>query len=432
MPVKLLLGIFLFFGAWLYLAKVNSAYAGLADHLLINEIQVDSVSGTGGTDDDFVELYNPTSQPVNLSGWSIQKTSASGATSSAVKISLNGTIPANSHFLIVRDDASTTQSLKELADLKTSALSIANNNILFLVNDDIKINDANDPNIIDFVGFGTVSYYESAAAPAITETKSISRVPDGEDTDNNSIDFKVLDLPSPENSQNGADNDIGGTVLLTITPDAAPVQNISANGANVVFQVNSDGNAIIYYGTSEVYGSQTLEEPVLKNTDKIIAIAGLQCGTVYHYSIYAESIDGAEEDQSPNAIFTTLPCGITVNSLVMTKTTARANNNFADGWEWEFNLTVWNFNEASLKMKFNQWTGAGTLNAASNMQYSVDNGTTWQVISANAAYPSGGVNIGNIDNSTDAGRQIKIIVKMKVPVGTGTGFYNSGYGILTE
>ena len=88
--------------------------------------------------------------------------------------------------------------------------------------------------------------------------------------------------------------------------------------------------------------------------------------------------------------------------------------------------------ETSLKMKFNQWTGANTLNAGGNMQYSADNGSSWQDIIANATYPTVGADISGVDNSASAGRQVKILVRMKVPVGTAAGYYNSSYGILTE
>ena len=164
-PAGLITGVFLILGLGLCFVKANIAQAGIANHLVINEVQLDGIAGTGGTDDDFLELFNPTGQAVDLTGWSIQKTSASGATSSLTKITLSGTIPAGGYFLIVRDDASTAQILKDLADLKSTTFSAANNNIIFLVNNDIKINNANDPDIVDFVGFGpTVSFYEGSGS----------------------------------------------------------------------------------------------------------------------------------------------------------------------------------------------------------------------------------------------------------------------------
>lgn len=431
MSIFFIMGVFFILSACLLLIKTNKAYAGLADHVVINEIFIDSAIGAGGTDDDWVELYNPTNQAVVLDGWSIQKTSASGATSSLVKIALNGSIPANGYFLIVRDNASTSPALKDLADLKSSSFSLADNNIVFLVSNNIKITDAQDSEIIDFVGFGLANFFEGAAtAPDIAETKSIARVPAGEDTDQNSIDFILQASPTPQNSSQG-NNNVGGTVLLTITPDANPVQNITPTGAEIVFQVNANGFAKINYGQTSAYGSSTALSQILENTAKSITVTGLKCNTTYHYSIYAENASSTENDLTDDAVFTTLPCGILINSLVMTKTSAKANNKYADGWEWEFQITAWDFNETILKMKFDQWSGAGSLNAAANMQFSIDN-TAWIDIDSNGVYSLAGADISGTDISAAAGRQVKIIVKMKVPVGTISGKYNSNYGILTE
>jgi hypothetical protein len=432
MPKGLIAGVFLILIISASLIRINRAEAGLANHAVINEVSIDSLVGAGGTDDDWVELYNPTDQAINLNDWSIQKTTGTGG--SLVKVALSGQIPAEGYFLIVRNGSTTSQSLRDKADILASdSFSLASNNIVYLVNDNNNITNSSDPNIIDFVGWGTASFYEgSAPASAIAESKSIARVPDGEDTDQNSVDFVLLDNPTPMNSSISGGNNIGGTVILTITPDPVPVQNITPSGAQIVFQVNSAGTVLVKYGLNNNYGNATAPEAVGANTTKIVSLNGLTCGTTYHYAIYAEDENAIENDTTSDAIFTTLPCGITLETLTMTKATAKANNQYNDGWQWEFNITVWNINETSLKMKFDQWSGASTLAAAANMQYSVDNGTTWHDITANGAYPVAGADLSGIDNDVKAGRQVKIIVRMKVPVGTIVGYYNSNYGILTE
>ncbi len=423
----------IFFAVCLFAAGANAASAGIAGHVVINEIQVDSIAGAGGTDDDWVELYNPTAAAVNLEGWSIQKASGSGGT--LVNQPLSGTIQAGGYFLVVRDGATTSQSLRDIADLLApDAFSIANNNIVYLVNDQTAIaNNLTDPNIVDFAGFGIAAYYEgTAAAPGISETKSISRVPDGEDTDQNSIDFVIRDNPTPQHSVAVSQNSIGGTVVLTVTPGTQAVKDISATGANIEFSVNSDGQAKIRYGLDSTYGSETDFSAFSENTARTISLTGLQCGTLYHYSVFAENSLGTENDSTADAVFETLPCGLMLNSLVMTKTQAKANNQYADGWEWKFNLTVWNMGETKLKMKFDAWTGPAALDAGSNMEFSSDNGATWMPIGGNGAYPAIGADISQTDLSPDDGRQVEMIVRMKVPHGTLAGYYDSNYGILTE
>jgi hypothetical protein len=402
------------------------------NHVVINEIAIDSVLGTGGTDDDWIELFNPTSQAVDLSTWSIQKSSAAGET--FARQALSGSIPAGGHYLIVKDDPATNQTLKDAADqLVAASFDLSSNNIIFLVNDNVTIASPSDANIVDMVGYGTASFYETAPAVNPDEAKSIARVPEGVDTNNNANDFDLIDVPTPQNSQSqGGTTNMSGTVLLTVSADASPVQNLTPVSADLVFQVNGAGNAKINYGLTNLYGSSTALTSVLENADKTISLTGLACSKTYHYAIYAENTAKTQTDLTDDATFTTLPCGLTLNTLTMTKQSAKASNKYTDGWEWQFDLTIWNLAETSLKMKFDQWGGTAALAAASNMQFSVDNGTSWLDITANGAYSTQAANLTNIDNSASAGRQVKIIVRMKVPTGTKVGSYTSNYGILTE
>ena len=89
----------------------NQAEVGLADHAVINEVSIAGAVSAGGVYDDWVELYNPTDQAVNLAGWSLQKATAGGAITTSDKVVLSGSIAAKGYFLIVRDSATTTQSL---------------------------------------------------------------------------------------------------------------------------------------------------------------------------------------------------------------------------------------------------------------------------------------------------------------------------------
>lgn len=434
-PSFFVAGIFLLLIFGFCFVEADTAEAGLADHIVINEIQIDSVGGTGGTEDDWIELFNPTSQEVSLEGWSIQRASASG--SSLARQALSGTISAGSYYLIVRNGSSTAQILKEKADLLVAdSFSLSGNNIIFLVNNNENISSPSDLDIIDFVGYGTALFFEgTAAALNIPEEKSISRYPDGEDNNQNSNDFVIQDTPGPQGSSGsgGNDNPISGSVVLTINHDPINNQNITSNSAEIIFQANDSGQAFVTYGLTSAYGSSTLAEDFLFESDKVIGLTGLHCNTTYHYAIHAQNTDASETDQTSDATFTTLPCGIVLNNLVMTKTAAKANNNYSNGWEWQFDITVWNIDEASFKMKFNSWSGPVNLDAGGNMQFSIDNGTTWQDIMDNNSYGATGAKIGNIDNNNSlAGRQLNIVVRMKVPAGTRTGTYNSNWGILTE
>ena len=87
---NLLLGSLLIFSQFLF--------AQTANHLVISEIY-----GRGGNSgatykNDFIELYNPTSELVNINGWSVHYASSTGA--SLQDTHLNGTIAAHGFYLV--------------------------------------------------------------------------------------------------------------------------------------------------------------------------------------------------------------------------------------------------------------------------------------------------------------------------------------------
>ena len=182
------------------------AEAAIATHVVISEVQIDSVIGTGGTADDFVELYNPTDAAVDLSAWSLQKTTGTGT--SQVRVNLAGSIPSHGFFLVTRSDA--TSTLVSIADVVGStSFSIAANNVVYLVNNQENIADATDLDIVDLVGLGEATIFETSAAANPDEGASIERksgethddaAGNGWDTNNNLADFVKTPVSLPQNS----------------------------------------------------------------------------------------------------------------------------------------------------------------------------------------------------------------------------------------
>ncbi len=188
--------------------------AEVADHAVISEIQTDSINGTGGTDDDWIEIYNPTGSDINLSGWHLGRDSNGGnSLTNEMKIS-SGTVSSHGFFLIVSDDANT--SLKAIADAEWAGLTFDDSDVLYLAIMDItNSNPQNDPDVIDILGLDGCSPSSDAEgdAPALNPpagqslqrkfsasgTTSQSFGP-AWDTDNNSADFFIQTSSNPQNS----------------------------------------------------------------------------------------------------------------------------------------------------------------------------------------------------------------------------------------
>lgn len=114
--------------------------------VLINEIQVDSKNGTGGANDDWVELYNPNTFDVDISSWSIQRSPESGKIYKK-NFEAGNVIPASGYFLIVRNIAK--QIYLDIADMITSILQLSENTMVYLARNKEEIEGSDDLDIID-------------------------------------------------------------------------------------------------------------------------------------------------------------------------------------------------------------------------------------------------------------------------------------------
>lgn len=182
-----LITIFLFV---LFIPKISKA---AVNHVVISQIQIIGATAT----DEFVELYNPTGEVVDLTGFRLSKKVSSGTQSNLIA-SMSGTISPNSYLLLGH-----TNYVGGIAKDKTySTSSITNDNVVILYSDA-------GQNVIDKVGFGTAYEFETSPFNLNPpENQSIRRI-NNQDTDNNLNDFELLTTSSPRNST---------YILATVSP----------------------------------------------------------------------------------------------------------------------------------------------------------------------------------------------------------------------
>ncbi len=162
------------------------AQTEITPHLIIHEIQIAGANGN----DEFVELFNPTSAPIDLSGYKLSKKTKGGTESALVSAAkFSGIIQAYGHFLISHPDYKD----KIAADFvySSSTYYISSDNTILLYD--------KDGTLLDKVGFGAATDFESTPAPNPDAGKSIERK-NFSDTNKNSADFLVNSSPSPQNS----------------------------------------------------------------------------------------------------------------------------------------------------------------------------------------------------------------------------------------
>ena len=176
-------------------------------------VVISQVYGGGGNSgalykNDFVEIFNRSSNAVDLNGWSVQYTSAAGPTGGgdwSGRTPLSGTI-APGQYILVQGAAGTNGDGANLppVDVTGSVNMSATDGKVALVSSTTFLNGtcpSGNTTVVDFVGYGSATCYEgTAAVPALTSSKAALRTRNGcKDTDLNNLNFTVV-APTPRNS----------------------------------------------------------------------------------------------------------------------------------------------------------------------------------------------------------------------------------------
>jgi predicted extracellular nuclease len=168
-------------------------------------VVITEVYGGGGNSgaaytNDFVELTNNSSAPVDLTGWSIQYASSAG-TSWANKIPLSGTIAPGGVYLAQGASGGANGQPMPAPDATGSVNMSASAGKVALVTSTTCLTCtaacATAPGVVDFVGYGSANDFETAAAPALSNTTSATRKNPAKDSDNNATEFEAVN-PSPK------------------------------------------------------------------------------------------------------------------------------------------------------------------------------------------------------------------------------------------
>jgi hypothetical protein len=221
-----LIPLFLLFGGLIIFSFTTPADSALASNVVISEVQIASVSSSN---DEFIELYNPTLSVINLNGWQLTRKPQDGDPETSLIASLSGAIAPHGFFLIAKNNSFASPS----ADLLYSS-SIADNNTISIYSDQ-RIT------LVDKLGFGTASDFEGNPASTLSADQSLERRANssstaismgtggvdefegnGEDTGNNASDFILRATPQPQNSSSTPEPAIVPTPTPTGVPSPTP------------------------------------------------------------------------------------------------------------------------------------------------------------------------------------------------------------------
>ena len=194
-------------------------------------VVISQVYGGGGNSgapfkNDFIEIFNRGATSVNLAGWSVQQSSASGASWVLTPLCPTGTctLAAGQYFLIQEAGGANGSSLPAPDAIGTISLSATDGKVALRSNTTALSGTdcaAWKTNSVDFVGYGGATCFEGGGAtPAPSNTKSVFRNSNGcTDTGNNGADFAAANA-GPRNT--GSPLNLCSSATPTPTPTPTP------------------------------------------------------------------------------------------------------------------------------------------------------------------------------------------------------------------
>ncbi|GII98508.1 5'-nucleotidase [Sediminihabitans luteus] len=212
-------------------------------HVVISEAYL--VGGSAGQPftNKFVELYNPTGSAVDLSSWSVQYKSSSGASFSGIT-RLSGSIPAGGHYLVQQGSNGAAGAALPTPDaVGATSLGGSSGVVALVASQTLVANPAKgshtaDPAFVDLLGYGAADVFEVAPGPAGQGTGTVGALERTAFGNDNSADFTFSAEVTPENSAgDGTDPDPEPTQTATPTPtqtttpgDVVPIAQIQGSG----------------------------------------------------------------------------------------------------------------------------------------------------------------------------------------------------------
>ncbi|MFB4331308.1 5'-nucleotidase C-terminal domain-containing protein [Paenibacillus sp. CR_12] len=262
-----------------------------------DQVVISQVYGGGGNSGasfthDFIELFNPTSSPVDLTGWKVRYASAAGTFNGTT--SLTGTIEPHAYYLIQQQSSGSVGASLPTADA-AGALNLSGSNGKVDL-----VNAAGDR--IDLIGYGSASEYETSPTAALSNSTAairkeltVGQNDRGRDTDNNAADFTVT-TPNPRNSASPVTPVTPGSGLGAVT--ANPVPNAWPAGTEITLNPPTVGASVyadVYLSGGNGTGFQLVNGPIILNEPTRVHAYAAQDGqpdgpvSTFQYDILTET-----------------------------------------------------------------------------------------------------------------------------------------------
>ncbi|HEU4388649.1 MAG TPA: lamin tail domain-containing protein, partial [Blastocatellia bacterium] len=243
------------FAATSYYLAFPPVSRGVSTGIVIGEFRV---RGPNGGSDEFVELYNLSSSPINIGGWKIRGSNNAGTIGDRLTITAGTILNAGCHYLVTNSSTSGGPYSGAVPGNQTYATGITDDGGIAVT--------LPDNTIVDQVGLSAGSAFKEGTPLASLGSSNLNRGYErkpggasgsGTDTDNNATDFQLITPSDPQNLSStciGATTNpsgvgsaspgtvpAGGSSLLTVT--VTPGTNPTSTGINVTGDLSPIGGS---------------------------------------------------------------------------------------------------------------------------------------------------------------------------------------------
>ncbi|HEY3028293.1 MAG TPA: DNA/RNA non-specific endonuclease, partial [Pyrinomonadaceae bacterium] len=274
-------------------------------------VVISQIYGGGGNSgatfkNDFIEIFNRSSNTVSLLGWSVQYASAAGTTWQ--KTDLTGTLAPGQYYLIqeAAGMGGSTDLPTPIDATGTINMSATNGKVALVFSNTALSGGCpiGNPQLIDFIGYGTADCFEGpSAAPQLSNTTAALRARNGcKDTDYNGVNFTEV-APSPRNSSSPFNVCPAGDEAPEVfsTSPASGATNVSLT-SNITINfdqlVNVTGSWFqISCATSGIHTAPYTGGPTSFTIDPDMDFAGNEQCTV---TVFASQVNDQDTEDPPD------------------------------------------------------------------------------------------------------------------------------------
>src|SRR2546422_4425254 len=159
-----------------YAAFSPARLTGVSTSIVISQVYGGGGNSGATFKNDFIEIFNRGSAPVELTGWSVQYASSAGTTWQGTNLS--GTLQPGQYYLIQEAPGAGGSTNLPTPDATGMVNMSATGGKVALVNATTLLSGSGCPfaaSVLDFVGYGGANCFETSATPALTNTTAALR-----------------------------------------------------------------------------------------------------------------------------------------------------------------------------------------------------------------------------------------------------------------